>query len=76
MYTWWVIFSAELKFNFNRGLGGGVYNYIYIVVKLMLKYDKEKNSKLKVKKGVKVFIMHKTKRDTKFGYVCARRGHN
>lgn len=42
----------------------------------MLKYDKEKNSKLKVKKGVKVFIMHKIKRDTMFGYVCARRGHN
>lgn len=41
----------------------------------MLKYDKEKNSKLKVKKGVKVFIMHKTKRDTMFGYVCVRRGH-
>lgn len=59
------------------GVGGlGVYNYIFIVVKLMLKYDKEKNSKLKVKKGVKVFIMYKIKRDIMFGYVCVCCGYN
>lgn len=42
----------------------------------MLKYDKEKNSKLKVKKGVKVFIMYKIKRDIMFGYVCVCCGYN
>lgn len=42
----------------------------------MLKYViKEKNSKLKVKKGVKVFIMYKIKRDIMFGYVCVCCGY-